>query len=162
MAKRRSRSKSGTKKRGCSVCQASGPETYQYLRETFIFDVDLARRIVLDGREPVELDEADIRYCVDNSRIHEHHVPHVDTRYPGIIAHLFHTAENGEQVHGHLLIDGNHRAARCLQLGIPYQVYLLTEAESTQVLVKAPGMECRCWRCLEAEANDASPETVTV
>ena len=108
------------------------------MRRRYLFDVSLARQIVLDGREPIELEPEDVRYSVDNSRIYSQHLEHVQTQYPGIIAHLWYPEANGELVHAHLLIDGNHRAARCLQLGLPYFVHVLTEEESRQVLLKSP------------------------
>jgi hypothetical protein len=37
-----------------------------------------------------------------------------------------------------VLIDGNHRAARCLRDGLPFRAHLLTEAESEAVLLRSP------------------------
>ena len=45
--------------------------------------------------------------------------------------------KEGQQVSGHRLIDGHHRAARCLELGIPYRAYILNEQESIEILKKA-------------------------
>ncbi|MBL8812013.1 MAG: hypothetical protein JNM43_17745 [Planctomycetaceae bacterium] len=119
----------------CPHC-VSGPETYGYLKRGWVYDVDLARKIVSDGRDPVELEADDVEYCVDNSRIYEQHLDHVDPQYPGILAHLWGPGENGAWEHGHLLIDGNHRAARCLRDGIPFRAYLLTEDESEAILLR--------------------------
>jgi len=120
-------------KESCPHC-VGGPETYGYLKRTFVYDVDQARKIVSDGREPVEMDDSDVAYCVDNSRIHEQHLDHVDPQYPGILAHLWGPGEDGTLEHGHLLIDGNHRAARCLRDGLTYRAYLLTEDESEEIM----------------------------
>lgn len=117
----------------CPHCEG-GPETYGYLQRAFVYDVDLAREIVSDGRFPVELDDADTAYCVENSRIHKQHLDHVNTAYPGILAHLWGPGENGVLEHGHLLIDGNHRAARCLRDRITFRAYVLTEEESERIL----------------------------
>jgi hypothetical protein len=59
-------------------------------------------------------------------------------KYPGIVARVRYVKENGRIVKGDLLIDGNHRAARCLQLGRPYMVYLLTYDETDEVLTRRP------------------------
>lgn len=124
----------------CPHC-ATGEETYGYLKRAWVYDVDLARKIVSDGREAVELETDDIAYCVDNSRIHEQHLDHVNPIYPGILAHLWGPGEGGTWEHGHLLIDGNHRAARCLRDGLPFRAYLLSEDESEQILRRGPGRD---------------------
>lgn len=125
-------------KRKCRACHCSGPETFRYLHKQYIYDVDKARQIVADGRAPVEVDPESVRYSVDNCHIYADHVPHVNTAFPGIIAHIQFVTEAGQRVKGHLLIDGNHRAARCLQLGRPYYAYVLSEAETSSVLLRSP------------------------
>ena len=121
----------------CPHC-VDGRETYHYFKGAYKFDVDLAREIVQDGREAVELEPDDVEYSVDMSWICEQHLEHVNTEYPGIIAHVWGPGEDGNWLHGHLLIDGHHRAARCLQLGIPFFAHILTEDESQQILLKGP------------------------
>ncbi len=125
-------------KGACRICNSKGPETFRYMQTAYLFDVDKARAICGDGREPVELDEEDVRHSLNDCRIHQQHVKHVDPSIPGIIAHIYFVTEEGEQLHGHRLIDGHHRAARCLQLGRPYRVYLLSEQESIDILLKSP------------------------
>jgi hypothetical protein len=122
----------------CPHC-ATGAETYGYLKRAYVYDVDLARKIVSDGREPVELERDDVAYCVDNSRIHKQHIDHVNTKYPGILGHLWGPGEDGTWEHGHVLIDGNHRAARCLRDGLPFRACLLSEDESEQILKRGAG-----------------------
>jgi SAM-dependent methyltransferase len=75
-----------------------------------------------------------VDYSLQQSRIQKDHVAHVDLKYPGILAHLWHPNPDGEWIHGHRLIDGHHRAARSLELGLPFFAYLLTEEESRAVL----------------------------
>lgn len=135
--KKKKSSKKDSSRENCPHC-VGGAETYRYFKGAYLFDVDLAREIVLDGREPVELEPEDVEYSVDMSRIYPQHLEHVDTQYPGIIAHLWGPGDDGNWLHGHLLIDGHHRAARCLQLGIPYFVYIMTEDESQQIILKGP------------------------
>lgn len=121
----------------CPHC-VSGRETFWYMAHKYLYDVDLARSLVRDGRESVELDDESVRHSVDTSVIHAAHLPHVKTEYPGIIAHITYRTETGEMIHGHVLIDGHHRAARCLELNLPFYVHLLTTEESELVLLKSP------------------------
>jgi hypothetical protein len=123
----------------CPHCRR-GPETYWYMKHRYLFDVDLARQLVQDGREPVEVDEASVKQSVAWTVIYPEHIRHVNTKYPGIITHVWFPLESGERVHGHLLIDGNHRAARCLEEGIPFFAHVLTEEESLQIVLKSPEM----------------------
>lgn len=125
----------GKKTSGCPHC-VGGPESYGYLKSAWLYDVDEARRIVSDGRMPVDMDIDDVDYCVQNSRIYTQHLDHVNTIHPGILAHLWGRSPQGAIEHGHLLIDGNHRAARCLRDRLPFQAYLLTEEESEQILLR--------------------------
>lgn len=138
MKKQKSDKSKATKKDSRDTCPhcVGGPETYGYLKRSFVFDVDLARKIVSDGREPVEMDDSDVAYCVDNCRIHDEHLDHVNPEYPGLLAHLWGPGADGTIEQGHLLIDGNHRAARCLRDGLTFRAYLLTEDESEQILVR--------------------------
>ncbi len=124
----------------CPHC-VRGPETYGYLKRRWVYDVDLSRELVSDGRSPVELETGDVEYLVDSSRIYSQHLDHVDTKYPGILAHLWGPGTDGKWEHGHLLIDGNHRAARCLRDGDPFFAYLLSEDESEQILKRGPGRD---------------------
>ena len=126
----------------CPHCR-SGPETYWYMKHRYLFDVDLAREFVQDHRAPVEVEEESVRQSVEWSVIHPEHIGHVKTQYPGIITHVWYPQPNGEELHGHLLIDGNHRAARCLELGIPFFAHVLTEEESRRILLKSPEPERR-------------------
>ena len=121
----------------CPQC-ATGPETYTMLKGLYKFDVDQARAIVSDGRELLELDVEDVKYAVEWSVIHEPHLEHVDLAYPGIIAHYWYPEATGELLHGTVLIDGHHRAAKSLQCNVPFYVVVLTEAESKQVTMRAP------------------------
>lgn len=121
----------------CKHCR-SGEEVFRYMQRRYVFDVDLAREIANDGREPVEVEEADVQFSVDSSRIYEEHVQHVNIKYPGIIAFIHYITEEGELITAHLLIDGHHRAARCLQLNEPFFAFLLTQEESLDILLQSP------------------------
>jgi len=113
-------------------------EIFHLFGYCWVFNVNLANELVRDGREPVELEEESVRYCVDTTELIEEHIGHVNPDRPGIIAHVKYTTAEGELIHGHALIDGNHRAARCMQLGRPFFVYILSEGESEQIVVRRP------------------------
>lgn len=127
-------------KKDCSRCNRGKGEAFWCLQNRYVFDIDMAREIVRDGNhEVMELEPEDVVYSVGRCEVNEGHLAHVDPSIPGIVAHIYFPDEDtGELVHGHRLIDGHHRAARCLQLGIPYPVYVLSEKESVKILTKAP------------------------
>lgn len=130
-------------------------EIYYYLHWSYVFNVQQANQIVDDGREPVEVDEESVRYAVETSDLTAEHVALVDLDRPGIIAHVSYTTNEGETIKGHLLIDGNHRAARCLKLGRPFFAYVLTEEESEMILVRRPECGQLDYAVLAEPANGA-------
>lgn len=142
----------------CPHCRG-GAETYLYMKKQFILDVDVARQIVRDGREPEEVDEDSLRICLDATHIYPEHVQHVDIRYPGIIAHLFYPLPDGTVAHGHALIDGNHRAVRCLELGRPFLAHILTEDESRAILLKSPRQNSAANSPAASDAREAAAPT---
>lgn len=114
-------------------------EMFCYLGYHFIFNVDRANEIVRDGRQPVEIEEDSVQMTVRTNELEPEHVAHVDPDRPGIIAHVQYTTEQGETFTGQVLIDGNHRAARCVELKRPFFAYLLSEEESRAILLRQPG-----------------------
>jgi hypothetical protein len=115
-----------------------GPETFWYLNHLYLYDVDRANAIVRDGRKAVELAADSVRQCVEEAHLNKAHVGHVDPSLPGVVAMFQCLTEDGESLRTHVLIDGHHRAARCLQLGMPFRAYLLSDEESEQVLLRKP------------------------
>src|ERR1051325_4897609 len=99
----------------CPRCKHRGREVYMYMDRAYEFDVDRARELVRDGREPIEIEEESVRENLTLTDIDDDHVEHVNTTYPGIIAHVFYRTAEGEEIQAHLLIDGTHRGARCLK-----------------------------------------------
>ena len=138
--KSRSRAEVETVEATCPHCQ-DGPEFYRMLYNFYKFDVDMARAIVNDGRKAFELEPKDVKHALDWCRIHPQHLAHVDVRFPGIIAHYWYPEQDGTVLQGHVLIDGHHRAARTIELGIPFYVNVLSEEESKQVTVRNPSKE---------------------
>jgi len=123
----------------CPQCQ-EGPEYYRMLFDTFKFDVDLARAIVADDRPSVELEPDDVMHSLEWAHIHRPDLDHIDTRFPGIIAHYWHKAGD-ELLHGHVLIDGHHRAAKLHEANMPFFVHILTEDESRRVTLRSPVLD---------------------
>jgi hypothetical protein len=115
-----------------------GPETFWYLNHLYLYDVDRAGAIVRDGRAAVELTVDSVRQCVAEAHLNEMHVGHVDPSVPGIVAIFRCVTEDGESLRTQVLIDGHHRAARCLQLGVPFRAHLLSAEESERVLLRKP------------------------
>ncbi|WP_231612025.1 hypothetical protein [Novipirellula galeiformis] len=103
-----------------------------------MFDIDMARTMVGEGRETFELEPDDVDYSVDRAEINEGHLEHVDPSIPGIVGHVFYPDEDGTIVHAHRLIDGHHRATRCRNAGLPFHVYVLSEEESIAILIRSP------------------------
>ncbi|WP_372716929.1 hypothetical protein [Novipirellula sp.] len=121
----------------CSRCTREG-EAFYCFKKNYVFDVDMARAFVSDGRESIELEPEDVNYSVDRVEINEGHLAHVDPSIPGIVAHLYYPADDGTLVHAHRLIDGHHRASRCRQDKMPFYVYVLSEEESIATLIRSP------------------------
>jgi hypothetical protein len=117
----------------CSRCRdilRRGRQTYSVEGELgqYVFDVELALRIVNDGKHPTaEVPTGMLRrMLLVNAEHHAAHLDHVDPSRPGII---------GQRFGGICLIDGNHRAHRCLRDGLPFRAYLLDLAESMKCLI---------------------------
>ena len=102
------------------------------------FDVDLAREIVADGRTAIEIDAEDVKHALEWAEIHRPHLAHIDTKYPGIIAHYWHPSPDGELLQGHVLIDGHHRAAKLYESQEVFYAHVLSEDESKCVTMRSP------------------------
>lgn len=122
----------------CNLRTYEGGEVFYHKDNAFKFDVDLATEMVNDGREPVQVDPESLRRCLRHTEIDEQHLPHVNIDKPGIIAHVTYHLDDGQTVVAHLLIDGNHRAARSLKENQPFFAFLLDTTETAQILKRAP------------------------
>jgi len=132
-------SKRGTRRKStsCPQCQ-EGPEYYRMFYDQYKFDVDKAREITSDDREAILLEKEDVEHAVKWAHIHEPHLDHVNMQYPGIVAHYWYVTEEKEVLHGTVLIDGHHRAARALRDNIPFYIRLLSEEESRAITLREP------------------------
>ena len=68
-----------------STTAESDHETFRYMSGAYVFDVTRAIAFVQDGREPVELDEDDVRFSLKRVSIDKKYLPKVDTSRPGIV-----------------------------------------------------------------------------
>lgn len=125
--------------KGCSRCERTPEdgEAFRCYQNRYKFNIDIARQLVADGREAIEMDVEDIDYSLERAEINEGHLPHVDPSIPGIVSYVFFPTDEGV-VRASRLIDGHHRAARCRQLGIPFRIYVLSERESVAILERGP------------------------
>ena len=124
----------------CRHC-GTGAQTFRYLKSIYLFDIDRAREMIMDGREAIELEPEDVKYSINDCRIYSEHLDHVETKYPGIIAYYLYPLPDGTVIQGTLMIDGHHRAARCVRDGLPFFVQILTEDESMDIMLKSPDIE---------------------
>src|SRR5690242_1715471 len=69
----------------CQRCRGkSGKETFFYMHGQYKYDIDRARELVQDGREPVEVEEDSVQASVDECDLDDFHLAHVDPSIPGI------------------------------------------------------------------------------
>lgn len=119
--------------RSCPVCAArtSGSALQVYLIKgalgTWAFNIKKASAIVADHRKPVLVPpEILARLLEVNKEWHEEHLPHVNSKEPGII---------GQRFGGIALFDGTHRAVNAQRSGDHFYAYMLTVAESQECIV---------------------------
>ena len=114
------------KVRGCPVCsqrQLGGGEIYVLKGEEglSIFDVARAVQIVSDGRHAQVIDTEAVGELLGATSYEEAHLVHVDPALPGIV---------GQRFQSRFLLDGVHRAARCLKEGRPFHAFVLSAEET--------------------------------
>ncbi len=88
--------------------------------------MEKAKQIVSAGRRPELLLPDALAPLLAASHYEEAHLPHIDPDNPGIL---------GQRFTGPFLLDGVHRAARCLQQGKEFQAFVLTQEETLSCLV---------------------------
>ena len=112
----------------CSQRQMGGAEIYELKGPggSSVFDVEKAAQMASDGRRPVLVPADALALFLAASHYEEMHLPHVDPDSPGIL---------GQRFSGTFLLDGVHRAARCLQQGKDFYAFVLTQEETLACLV---------------------------
>lgn len=131
-----------TKCEACSYWAArvrgeGDPELFEWLFGAWVFDIDRAKAILAAAPRPeVAVDMSEAGHPVHRGMIEERHLPHVDPTQPGVMATI-HLVPKG-CAPGLVLIDGHHRQARALADGLPFTAYVLTAAETEQILLRTP------------------------
>jgi hypothetical protein len=120
------------KARKCAICGSRQPgtvEIYQFRDEldVYLFRNDTAKQLAADGRNPAPIAAESLLHLLGMNYFDEAHLGHVDTAQPGICTRRF---------GGLILLDGIHRAVRCLAEKRPFLVYELSYEESLVCLVQ--------------------------
>jgi len=112
----------------CSQRELGGAEVYELQGPggSSLFDVEKAKQIVSDGRRVELLPAGGLAPVLAASHYEEAHLAHVNPESPGIF---------GQRFSGFFLLDGVHRAARCLQQGKDFHAFVLTQEETLACLV---------------------------
>jgi len=129
-ARRRSRKGKDTR-HGCAICsqrKLGGAEVYELKGEggASVFDVEKARKIAADGRRSLPVPTDMLAQLLSSTHYEQAHLPHVDPAAPGIL---------GQRCNGLCILDGAHRAARCLHEQLDFHAYILTQQETLSCLV---------------------------
>ncbi|NNJ13391.1 hypothetical protein EKD04_023990 [Chloroflexales bacterium ZM16-3] len=110
----------------------------------FVWSIPLAQAIIrlrAAYRQPVEMRTLTPDELQDVIRVHEinpehiKHLPATATEEPGIAVTLL-ASKHVSEIY---IIDGSHRAARCLAEGRPFRVYVLNRTESEIALLQVGG-----------------------
>lgn len=112
----------------CSQRELGGAEVYELQGPggSSLFDVEKAKQIVSGGRRPELLAPDDLAQLLAASHYEEAHLAHVNPDSPGIL---------GQSFSGFFLLDGVHRAVRCLHVGKGFHAFALTQEETLSCLV---------------------------
>jgi hypothetical protein len=109
-------------------------------RAEYSWDVDAARAMVVDRpRNAPRVDRAWLAsWLVERSSFTPEHLDHIPTdklMEPGIVVEVLAGPSGSQPEPFAILIDGTHRAARCLRDGQEFSAYLLTEEEQRSICV---------------------------
>ncbi len=116
----------------CAECRGrrDGVQVYSTVRlrdmGRLAWDVELALQICADGREAEHLEPSQIVQMLEVNQVNPIHLDHVDPTIPGIVCILEYTDDQRPAI---CLIDGSHRAARCLRDQLPFHIYVLSLSE---------------------------------
>ena len=115
----------------CKICAQralGGREVFELKGAggTSIFDVERAKQIASDGRLPQLTPPDALVLLLLSIHYEETHLPHVNPDISGIL---------GQRFSGAVLLDGVHRAVRCLREKRDFYAYLLTQEETLSCLV---------------------------
>lgn len=116
----------------CAICLSRRPgtvEIYQYRDEmdVYIFRNDTAKQLATGGRTVMRIATEPLMHLVGMNYFDEAHLGHVDPALPGICTRRF---------GGVILLDGIHRAVRCVAEGRGFPAYELSYEDSLKCLVQ--------------------------
>ena len=117
----------------CPICSARQQKgtTEVYLigdgDDRYFFNVDKAKTMAMDGRPTIAVPESTLQRVAKVNDYSPIHLAHVDPDKPGIMVQRF---------GGLVLLDGIHRAVRCLNQGKPFSACMLNYQESLACLVR--------------------------
>lgn len=117
----------------CPICSARRQKgtTEIYMigegEDRYFFNVDKAKTMALDGRPAIAIAESTLQRVAAVNDYSPVHLAHVDPDKPGIMVQRF---------GGLVLLDGIHRAVRCLNHGKPFSACMLNYQESLACLVR--------------------------
>jgi hypothetical protein len=121
----------------CPRCPVIGAEhrfgDVCYTLFTLRFSLRIAEELAY-GHDPIKVDSQGLSGWLRHADIDLEHLDHLPRNTgPGIMI----TLPNGS---GQPIIDGNHRAARCLRDGRDFMVFILTEPETLELLRRTMGV----------------------
>ena len=117
----------------CAICesrrQQATVEIFQFSDEvdTYIFQIDTAKKIVADGRAAQPVSQEMVRAFAGMNEFDLDHMPHVDPTRPGIFTRRFGAP---------ILLDGTHRAIRCFAKQQQFYAFELSYEESVECLLQ--------------------------
>ena len=117
----------------CAICesrrQQATVEIFQFSDEvdTYIFQIDTAKKIVADGRAAQPVSQEMVRAFAGMNEFDLDHMPHVDPTRPGIFTRRFGAP---------ILLDGTHRAIRCFAKQQQFYAVELSYEESVECLLQ--------------------------
>lgn len=117
----------------CAICDSRREEAtveiFQFSDEVdiYIFEIDTAKKIAADGRAALPVPPETLRAFVGMNEFDFDHLLHVDPSSPGIFTRRFGAP---------ILLDGTHRAVRCLARHQQFRAFELSYEESVECLVQ--------------------------
>lgn len=117
----------------CAICESRNEEAmveiFQFSDEvdTYIFRLDMAKKIVADGRAALPVSPETLRAFAGMNEFDVDHLFHVDPLRPGIFTRRFGAP---------ILLDGTHRAVRCFARHQQFRAFELSYEESVECLVQ--------------------------
>jgi hypothetical protein len=136
-------------------------EVFEYTvpdRGTLLFNIDAAKKAVADGRilRTVEIDRAEMEHIASRNLIRAEYVAAADHTQPGIAAPML---VDDEVIY--ILIDGNHRCARAVQINAPFFAHILPVDAAIESIITfepqlTPWMVSQKWRDAMHKAEAAA------